>query len=234
MSRLSTPEARQAALRSSAWFAGLGAELQQWIAQTARPRALVAGQRLFGRGDLPDGLYFVVDGAIRMTNTSADGRQALLAIAESPQWFGEVALFDPQPHMHDAWIDTDTLLLQIRHPELHAFLAAHPAHWQAFGQLIAQKLRLAFQAIEGTVLLPAPLRLAQRLLAIAGGYGARSDGSKRVIRVQQDQLGAMLSISRQTVNQILKDLEGRGLLHCARGSIEITDFAGLRRFAGSV
>jgi len=54
-----------------------------------------------------------------------------------------------------------------------------------------------------------------------------------VIRVQQDQLGAMLSISRQTVNQILKDLEAQGLLHRARGSIEILDLAQLRKFAGS-
>jgi len=180
---------------------------------------------------MPDSLYFVAGGAIRLTNTAADGKQALLAIVEPPQWFGELSLFDRQPHFHEAWIESDALLLQIRHQDLLAYLAQNPSQWQAFGQLIAQKLRLAFEAIEGAVMLPAPQRMAKRLLAIASGYGAQGKISKRVINVQQDQLGAMLSVSRQTVNQILKDLETQGLLRRARGSIEILDLDGLRRMA---
>ena len=76
-----------------------------------------------------------------------------------------------------------------------------------------------------------PVRLARRLLAIAGGYGERHGLSTRVINVQQEQLGLMLSVSRQTVNQILRDFEAQGLVQRTRGSIEILDLASLRRFA---
>ncbi|EHP38430.1 cAMP-binding protein [Cupriavidus basilensis OR16] len=173
----------------------------------------------------------MVAGAIRMTSSSADGKEALLAFAETPQWFGEVALFDALPRAHDAWIETDVVLLHIGQQDAVRFLEENPAHWKAVGLLMAQKLRLAFEAIESSVLMPVPVRLARRLLAIAGGYGERHGLSKRVINVQQEQLGLMLSISRQTVNQILKDFEAQGLVQRTRGSIEILDIESLRRFA---
>ncbi|WP_454721300.1 MULTISPECIES: Crp/Fnr family transcriptional regulator [Cupriavidus] len=231
MPRPLTVADRLAALRGSAWFAGLDGGLQTWIADNAQVRAGAAGTRLFARGDAADGLYFVMRGAIRMTTSSADGRQALLAIAEAPQWLGDIALFDGLPRTHDAWVESDVLLLHIPQPEMMRFLAQHPAHWKAFGLLLTHKLRLAFGAIEGAVLLPVPARLAGRLLAIAGGYGERNGGSKRVIAVQQEQLGLMLSVSRQTVNQILKDFEMRGLLRRTRGAIEILDAERLRAVA---
>ncbi len=231
MSKPSTPADHLAALRSSAWFAGLAADFQRWIVAHAKVRTLAAGQRLFAQADPADGLYFVVTGAIRMTSSSSDGKEALLAFAETPQWLGEVALFDALPRAHDAWIESDVVLLHISQQDAVRFLEENPVHWKAVGLLMAQKLRLAFEAIESSVLMPVPVRLARRLVAIAGGYGERHGLSKRVINVQQEQLGLMLSISRQTVNQILRDFEVQGLVQRTRGSIEILDLESLRRFA---
>ncbi len=41
----------------------------------------------------------------------------------------------------------------------------------------------------------------------------------------------MLFITRQTTNQILKDLERQGFIKLVYGAIEIIDFEGLRLFA---
>ncbi len=49
--------------------------------------------------------------------------------------------------------------------------------------------------------------------------------------VPQEQLALLLALSRQTVNQVLKDFEARGLLRLAYGEIELLDFAGLRALA---
>ncbi|MCB2569562.1 helix-turn-helix domain-containing protein [Listeria monocytogenes] len=38
----------------------------------------------------------------------------------------------------------------------------------------------------------------------------------------------MLSLSRQTTHQILKDLEAQGILQLSYGGLEILDLAGLR------
>ena len=53
---------------------------------------------------------------------------------------------------------------------------------------------------------------------MAEGYGQwNADGlTRRVIALSQEQLSQMLSISRQTTNQILKDLEARQLVRVQR------------------
>ena len=95
---------------------------------------------------------------------------------------------------------------------------------------MTDKLRSAFVAMEELALLPAPQRLARRLVMMAEGYGQwTAEGqSRRVIEISQEQLSLMLAISRQTTNQILKDLESRQLVRVQRGEVEILDLAGLR------
>ncbi len=66
---------------------------------------------------------------------------------------------------------------------------------------------------------------------MADGYGDLRLGTRRVLRVPQEQLAQLLALSRQTVNQVLKDFETRGLLRLAYGEIELLDFAGLRALA---
>lgn len=68
------------------------------------------------------------------------------------------------------------------------------------------------------------------LLLIAEGYGEVS-GPRRVIQLAQEQLALMLSLSRQTTNQIFKELEAQGLLRLTYGEIEILDLECLRQAA---
>ena len=68
------------------------------------------------------------------------------------------------------------------------------------------------------------------LLMMAEGYG--ETGPRRVLHLAQEQLALMLGLSRQTTNQILKDLEARGALRLTYGEIEITDLGTLRQAAG--
>ncbi|MOA68038.1 hypothetical protein D3C78_1954700 [compost metagenome] len=65
---------------------------------------------------------------------------------------------------------------------------------------------------------------------IAEGYGGLAE-RRRVIQLAQEQLAMMLAVSRQTTNQILKDLEAQGALRLNYGEIEILDLALLQRAA---
>ena len=52
-----------------------------------------------------------------------------------------------------------------------------------------------------------------------------------VLPISQSELGSMLSLSRQTTNQILMDLQQRGVLRLAYGRIEVLDRSGLEAAA---
>ena len=217
-----------AVLETGSWFRSLPEALRLWLVHNAQPRALRPNERLFSRGDPPCGLYAVVQGAVRVTGVCAEGKEALLTLIEPPHWFGEISLFDGLPRTHDALADTRSLVLHWPQAALFGLLAEQPRLWHEFGLLLAHKLRLAFVAMEESALLPAAARLARRLLLIAADYGERPHDRRRLITVRQEQLAMMLSLSRQTTNQILRDLEQRGIARLTRGEIEILDFDKLR------
>lgn len=223
---MTNARAYQARLREGHWFSGLPASLQEMLLQAAQVQRLTAGQALFRRGDKPCGLYAVVEGSMRIGAVSVTGKEALLRLVEPPYWFGEISLFDGQPRTHDAFAESPCTLLHLPQASLLVLLEQQPQHWREFAMLMSQKLRLAFIALEEMSLLPAAPRLARRLLLIAENYG---EGElRRVIHLPQEQLALMLAISRQTTNQILKELQAQGILRLTYGEIEIVDVQRLR------
>lgn len=216
-------------LQAGHWFGALPGALQEALLAAAQVQRLDAGQRLFRRGDPPSGLYAVVEGAMRIGAVSQDGKEALLTLVEPPYWFGEISLFDGQPRTHDAFAEGPCTLLLVPQAELLALLERQPQYWRDFALLMSHKLRLAFIALEQMSLLPAAPRLARRLLMIAENYGEGEP--RRVIHLAQEQLALMLAISRQTTNQILKELQAQGIVRLSYGEIEILDLGRLRQAA---
>jgi CRP/FNR family cyclic AMP-dependent transcriptional regulator len=217
-------------LRTGRWFAGLPDELQERLLHAGILRTLASGERLFSRGDAPAGLYAVLDGGIRIRGGSEGGREALLTFLGPPSWCGEISVFDGQPRTHDGIAESESLILHVPQSALDQILAAEPRYWRDLGLLVTSKLRLAFVAMEDMALLPIAVRLARRLAFMAEGYGER-EHRRRTVEVSQEQLAMMLSTSRQTANQLLKELETRGLIRLSYGTIEILDLDGLRRAA---
>ncbi|WP_406869082.1 Crp/Fnr family transcriptional regulator [Paraburkholderia fungorum] len=219
-----------ALLARSAWFRSAPAAMQAQLIQAGRIVRLAAGERLFTRGDSDDGLYCVLDGLMRIGAASSAGKEALLAVIEPVNWFGEIALFDNRPRTHDAYAERDAELFHVPRAALAALLERAPEYWHAFGLLLTQKLRLAFDAIEEAALLPAAPRVARRLLLMAGGYG-EPGAMRRVLKVPQEDLAMMLALSRQTINQVLKQFETQGALKLRYAEIEITDVQKLSALA---
>ena len=211
------------------WFAALPQALRHTLLDMAQVQRLDAGQRLFRRGDKPSGLYAVVEGAMRVGAVSETGKEALLTLVEPPYWFGEISLFDGLPRTHDAFADSASTLLLLPQAGLLALLEREPQHWRDFALLMSHKLRLAFIALEDMSLLPAAPRLARRLLLIAENYGESEP--RRVLHLAQEQLALMLSLSRQTTNQILQELQQAGWLQVRRGKLEVLDLTALKTAA---
>jgi CRP/FNR family transcriptional regulator, cyclic AMP receptor protein len=99
------------------------------------------------------------------------------------------------------------------------------------GRLLVRKLRIALSLLEDMALEPPRVRLARCLIHLLEGYGARKAAPSCSVRVSQERLGMMLSLSRQTVNELLRDMEGEGIIQCQRGGVRILDPGRLRDVA---
>jgi CRP/FNR family cyclic AMP-dependent transcriptional regulator len=193
-------------LETTPWFRELPVELRDDLIRHASLLTLEKGEFLYRRGERSDGLYAVLGGALAI---------------------GTVSLFDGLPRPNDAIAVSRTLLLHVPEAALQDLLDTTPRYWRDFALLMAQRLRVSFENAEAMTLLPAAQRVANRLLTIAGGYGGLNAAQSR-IRLSQDSLASMVSLSRQTTNQLLKNLESQGIVSLKSGEIAILDFDRLR------
>ena len=212
-----------AVLKSSEWFVALDPGFQQAVLGSSRVTALPAGKFVFRRGDRSDGIYCVLSGAVCFGAFASSGRGAIAALAEAPQWFGEIALFDGGTRTHDAWADVTSTLLHLPLRHLTRILTDDPGRWRQLGRLLVRKLRIALSLLEDTALEPPRVRLARCLINLFEGYGQRKVAPSCSVRVSQERLGMMLSLSRQTVNELLRRLEQESIIHCQRGGLRILD-----------
>jgi CRP/FNR family cyclic AMP-dependent transcriptional regulator len=235
-----TPELRQQ-LRGDPWFGQVSPGFEQAMLACATVRRLQPGEHLFMRGDPPDGLYALIEGTVRVSGVTEAGKEAILSIIEPPAWFGEIALFDRLPRTHNALADGPVRLLQVPQAEMLGLLDAQPAFWRELGVLMALRLRLTFMGLEDMALLDAESRLLRRLVWLVENQPspplpAASEAGMpevpRVLPISQAQLGMMLSLSRQTTNQILQGLQEQGVVRVAYGRIEVIHRARLMALAG--
>lgn len=226
MATLTAPQ--RALLRSDIWFSQLPAALAEPLIERGVIRTLADGEALFLRGEAVDGLYAVLSGALHITGVTRDGREAMLSLLEPPMWFGEIALFDRLPRTHDAVAAGATTLLFLPLAALDALLDAHPDYWRHFGILMAFKVRMAFIALEDLSIVQPAERVARRLvwLAYCAAPGDGEPGRYR-LAIKQTQLALMMALSRQTVNQLLRALEERGVVRLSYGVIEVLDLPAL-------
>jgi CRP-like cAMP-binding protein len=220
-----------AVLKSSEWFGAIDPGFQEAVLTSSRVMMVAAGQSVFHRGDQSDGIYCVLSGAVCFGGIAASGKGSIAALAEAPQWFGEIALFDSGARTHDAWADVASTLLHLPSRHLTKILADDPLRWQQMARLLVQKLRIALSLLEDMALEPPRIRLARCLIHLFEGYGQRKAAPSCSLRVSQERLGMMLSLSRQTVNELLRHLEQEQIIHCQRGGVRILDPARLREAA---
>lgn len=216
-------ELELAALRADPWFVTLTGAQQQQLLSLGRKRQLSAGQPLFSRGDAFCGIYVLLDGQLLISGLHQSGRQALLTLLTPGQWLGEIALFDQKPRTHDAAALQETVLWHLPKAALQQLVHADPLWWQAFGQLLTSKLRQVFIELEDRAVLSAALRLARRLVQLSQQQAG--------IPLQQEQLGQLLSLSRQTTNQLLRQLVAQGLIQSQYGGITVLNRPALLQLA---
>lgn len=219
-------------LNSGIWFSSREQTLQNELIQHASFVYLEAGKKLYSKGDLSDGLYVILEGSISFTTVSFCGKEAILNVLEASNWFGEVTLFDEKMRTHDTYAEENSILMHISLIHLKKMLKKNPVYWHDFGLLLTQRVRMLFSAFDDIALQPTHIRVARRLLIIATRQGEQEE-CLFFLKVSQEKLGMMLSLSRQTINQILRKFEKDHIIKLVRGGIKILDATQLKHIADS-
>lgn len=213
-------------------FRSLDAEDLDLLAASARTRALADGEVLFRKGDPADRLYGVLEGSLRATALSGDGRELVLRIMGPGQWIGEVALFDGGARSATIVAQEASELLVIERAALFSLLQHRPHVAMVLLSALARRLRALTQDFEDAYFLGLPQRLAKKLLALAGEHGEAAQSGRRIaLRFSQEALGTLVGTSRESINKQIRSWQEAGLVRHDAGFVTVLDLAGLAAIA---
>ena len=211
-----------AVLQADRWFGAMPPARQALLLRDARVRAAASGVSLQANGGPPDGLKAVLEGEVRLVRNTEEGEESVAAILGPGAWFGGLSAVDGAPQTHDAVAFGPSRVLHLSQPDLEAAAAQDPVLWRDLALLIAGFHRASQTVVAQSLTQPILVRLARTLA------GAARTGGSDTVRLRQEDLAAMIGVSRPTISKALKQLEGRGMIEITYRQVVVRDVAGLR------
>lgn len=194
------------------------------LARVATTRTFRPGQSIFLQGDPGEAMMVVVSGRVRISRTSADGREVVIAVFGPGEVLGEIAMIDGGERTADASALEATELLVLHRRDFHAFLLEHPLVAIELLILFCSRLRQTDDRLEDLNFLPLKTRLAKRLVDLAEQFGKESEeGVQIAIPLSQQFLASMIGTSREAVNKQLRTWEDAGIIDLRKRTVTIVD-----------
>jgi CRP/FNR family cyclic AMP-dependent transcriptional regulator len=217
-------------LERNDFFRGLPTATIQKISLLAIRRSYGVGAIVFAQGDPGEGFYGVITGRIRISASTADGKEIFLNLMKPGDTFGEIALLDGNSRTATASSTALSELMIIKRDHFLALLQREPTLAIHLLQLLCQRIRWTSGWAEDSALLAVPARLARRLLALGKQHGHETGSGVQLI-ISQQEMARFLGISRQVVNQHLQNWKVSGWVALGRGKITIVDEKAVQRVA---
>lgn len=129
-------------LAESKLFAGLAPEVLAQLAQSCQVRQAAAGEVLVREGEEGDTLFVIRSGRVRVEKKTSysDTYTVTFLHAEAGDFFGELALLDPELRSATVVAEMECELLVVSRDRFLAFGDAHPAAGLLLTRRIAQHL----------------------------------------------------------------------------------------------
>ncbi|HEY9065472.1 MAG TPA: Crp/Fnr family transcriptional regulator [Burkholderiaceae bacterium] len=225
LARARRPDAGE--LAGIPWLRPLDAEEREAAVEDLRVVNVEAGELLCRVGRPVTYWFGVIDGLLKMSNDSELGMPITFTGVPPGGWFGEGTVIKREVYRYN---------IQALRKSVVAGLSAGTFHWLLdrsipFNRFITQQLneRLGqfIAAREIDRMSNADARVARSLAALF--HPILYPGVGGLLRITQQELGYLIGLSRQRVNEALKVLQERGLIRIEYGGVRVLDLDGLRR-----
>ena len=189
-------------------FRGLSPEERNVLVARAHLRKFDAGETIFLMDAAGESMMAILEGNVRISVPSAEGKEIVLAILHPGEVFGEIALLDGKGRTADARAMTRCNIAVLDRRDVVSFFERQPNAWPKLVEVLCDRLRRTDQHLAEMALLEIPLRLAKTLLRLLSDRDAGGPN----IALSQRELGNIVGASRESVNKCLNEWQRRGIV----------------------
>ncbi len=203
-------------------FKGLNPESMEKLNRITSMKEFPKSQPIYFANEPSDSIFFLKKGRVKLTRTSPDGKEMILALVNPGEVFGEMGFIDDGERTDYAIALDECLICAISKDDFRRFVEENPELNRRITKLIGFKLRKFSERIEELVFKDAQQRVISFLFSLAKNYG-KHIGEEIVVKpfLTHQDIAELTACSRQTVNSILTDLREQGYIKFDRRKLII-------------
>ena len=198
------------------WFASVPAAMQERLRNEVFAVQGGKGDVMLPAGSAVEGWHAVLSGLVMLQSPSSQRRSSAFIGVPDGDWFGEGSALKPEPRRYNVVALRPTSLLCLPLPLFSALRETSMAFNQFLVLHLNMRLGQAMTIIEAGRTQSTEHRVALYLSRLFWR-------STRRLNLTQDELGQLVGLSRQTVNKVLRTLEGMGIVSLDFGRVAIVD-----------
>jgi len=194
----------------------------QILAQPGKGRSIVKYRKndaVFSQGDPADAVFYVQKGKLKVTVVSARGKEAVAAILDPDEFFGEACMAGQSLRLVTVSAMTDAVVVRIEKEEMIRLIQEHPALSQMFmTHILNRTIRVEADLID-QLFNSSEKRLA-RLLLLLANYGKEGQLEPILAHISQETLAEMIGTTRSRVSFFMNRFRKLGFISY-NGHIEV-------------
>ncbi|MGA9709919.1 MAG: Crp/Fnr family transcriptional regulator [Candidatus Sulfotelmatobacter sp.] len=176
-------------------------------------------QIVFRQGDPSDAVFYIQSGKVKKTVVSEQGKEAVVAILEAGDFFGEGCLAGEVLRLSTVSALTESVIVRISKGDITRVIHEEPAFAELFiAHLLARNSRVEEDLVD-QLFNSSEKRLARTLLLLAN-FGKEGRPEPIIAKVSQETLAEMIGTTRSRVSFFMNKFRKLGLIDY-NGSIEI-------------
>ena len=170
-----------------------------------------AHHTVFKQGEPADAVFYLRSGTVKMTATSGYGKEAIVAILTSGEFFGEGCLAGQQVRVGTATALTDCTLERIDKPTMIRMVQEHTdISDMLLRYLLSRSIRHEEDLLD-QLLNSSEKRLA-RILLLMARFGTDKDVEGVLPRINQEHLAQMVGTTRSRVSHFMNRFRKQGFI----------------------
>jgi CRP-like cAMP-binding protein len=195
------------------------------VLAAGRRRKYRRTEAIVREGDPGDTMHLIDRGHVAVRVTTHSGDTATMRVLGPGSQFGEIAVFEQSSRSATVVALDPVETLSYHRDVMDQLRVQHPSIDRTVMFHALRDVRRLTGALTEALYLPVPRRLARNLVRLLEIF------DKGVIPLTQDDIAGLSGTTRQTANEVLKQLVTDGAIQLARGRITVVDADRLARAA---
>ncbi|MFG0334705.1 MAG: Crp/Fnr family transcriptional regulator [Maioricimonas sp. JB049] len=217
-------------LKNCDLFERLSPEQVQRLESVSHAKQYARGSLIYMPAEAGESVFLLTSGRIKLYHITAEGKQAVLALIDPGELFGELTVFDGGDREEFAEAMEKSTLIRIPRAEITRLIEEHASVAVGVTRLMGLRRRRIERRLKSLLFRSNRERLIHLLMELAEKYGRRSpDGVTLGIKLSHQELASIIGSTRETVTVVLGELQNERSLIIKRRQIILTDMENMAR-----